>query len=132
MSLSAISDVREIGNLPPVAKLADAVIAPHLAAAGRELASWIGDYSGSTGDKLADCKEAECCICMAYLLPVLNTLYTQGVTTLQRELGSLDIMFSSPDDQKTLVEMWLDRAHSRVTSYINTGSARRPLGFYAI
>lgn len=131
-TLSTVSEVRALGNLPASAKLDDAIIQPHLDSAGRELTTWIGDYSTAAGDKLADCKEAEQCLTMAYLLPVLNTLYTQGAVSIQKELGEIDLMFHSPEDTETVVEKWVDRARSRMTQYVNLGGATKPMGWYAI
>lgn len=132
MSLSTVADVRAFGKLPVATQLVDTIIQPHLDAAGRELRSLIGDYSGAFGDKLDDCKEAEQCICLAYLMPVLNTLYTEGTTTLQQELGGMNVRFHSQEDQQNLSDMWMQRARSRVAKYINSGTQRRPVSFHAI
>ena len=132
MSLSTASDVRALGNLPPVGKLPDAIIQPHLDSAGRELKTWIGDYSAATGEKVADCKEAECCICLAYLLPVLNTLYTNGVVSLQKEIGDVELMFHSPEDLQLVAERWLARAKARVAQHSAAESGGASVRFYAI
>lgn len=131
-AISTISEVRALGNLPASAKLGDPIIQPHLDSASRELTVWIGDYSSATGDKLADCKEAEQCITMAYLLPVLFTLYTNGATTIQKELGEIELMFHTPDDMEKVVKQWLDRAKSRTINYINSGGTIKPMGWYAV
>lgn len=131
-ALSTIAEVRALGNLPASAKLEDEIIQPHLDAANRELTAWVGDYSGATDDKLADCKEAEQCITMAYLLPVLNTLYTNGATTIQKELGSIELMFHTPDDMEKVIEQWLERAKSRMAQYVNSGGTTKPMGWYAV
>ncbi len=112
--IADVSDVRTLGRLPAEAKLSGDVISPHLAAAGRKLTRWLGDYAATTGDDREACKEAECCLCMYYLLPVLNTFYTEGMTTLQKEIGEMDFLFHGPDDLETLKADWLDRAKEAV------------------
>lgn len=116
--VGTISDVRTLGRLPDSVKLPDAVITPHLASAARELAGWVGDYSGADGDMLDALKEAEGCLCMAYLLPVLNTFYTQGLSTLQKEMGDMDFLFHSPNDLDRVIERWRDRARLAAGPYI--------------
>ena len=132
MAISTATELRVFGKLPVIAQLPDATITPHLASAGRELACWIGDYSAAAGDKLESCKEAEQCIAMAYLVPVLNTLYTEGTTTLQSELGGMNVRFHDQNDQKMLAEMWMDRARSRVAQYIAAFKNKRAIGWYAV
>lgn len=132
MALSSVSEVRVFGKLPASGQLPDATITPHLDSAGRELTYWVGDYSTASGDKLAACKEAEQCICMAYLVPVLNTLYTEGTTTLQSELGGMNVRFHDQNDQKMLAEMWMDRARSRVAEYIAGKKSSRAIGWHAV
>jgi len=132
MPFATINDVRQFGRLPDSTKLPDPDIQPHLNAAERELTRWIGDYSDATGEKAESCKEAECCICMAYLLPVLNTFYTQGVTSLQKELGEMDFLFHSPGDLEKLQNQWLERARNRVADYITSNKEKPVIGWYAI
>ncbi len=130
--LSTVTEVRALGNLPASDKLADPIIEPHLSSASRELTSWIGDYSSATEDKLADCKEAEGCLAIAYLLPVLNTMYTNGIVSLQKELGEIELMFHSPDDMDKVIDKWRERAQSRMASYVNEGGDHKPMGWYAV
>jgi hypothetical protein len=114
-----VQDVRDLGRLPPAAKLPDAEIDPHLEAAGRELKRRIGEYeTGADAEKIEACTEAECCLCMAYLLPVLNTFFTQGIAGLQKEIGETDFQFHSVDDLKKLADLWTERAMNRVKAYI--------------
>jgi len=132
MPLATINDVRQLGRLPDSSKLPDEYIQPHLDAAERELTRWIGNYSDAGGDKLNACIEAECCICIAYLLPVLNTFYTQGITSLQKELGEMDFLFHSPSDLEKLQNQWLERARNRVADYITSNKEKPVIGWYAI
>jgi len=124
MALSSASDVRELGKLPDSSKLSDPVIDIQLEAAARELTSWIGTYSAATGEKALACIEAECCICMVYLLPVLNTFYTEGLAGVQKEMGEMDLLFHSVSDIERLQEYWIKRARTRVSSYVSTGGDR--------
>ena len=131
-ALTTIDDIRAYGNLPPKEKLDDTVIQPHLNSAVREITRWIGDYSGATGDKKDACKEAEACLTMAYLLPVLNTLYTEGVATIQKEIGEMELMFHSPEETKSLVEYWEERAREVLAEYIDEGDGVGRVRWYAI
>lgn len=121
MGLASVLDVRTFGKLPEAAKLDDSVIQPHLESAVRELTGWIGDYSASTGDKAAACIEAESCICMNYLLPVLNTFYTEGLAAVQKEMGELDLVFHSVSDLERLQAYWMRRARTRVKPFETSG-----------
>ncbi len=124
MSLASVDNVRALGNLPGVAQLPDSVIEPHLDSAARELRSWIGFYeSTSTGDKVTDCNEAECCICIAYLQPVLQKLYVQGIAE--------DVDPPSGEWLKT-ADSWIERGKSRVRDYIEDYTERKKVGWYAI
>ena len=119
MALASIEQVRQLGGLPAAAKLADAKIEPHLAAAARELKRQVGDYSYRTGDERADCIDAECSITMAYLLPVLNMICPEGLNSVQKEYGDLGLNFYDADDQKTLIAMWMGRADKAITRIKN-------------
>lgn len=133
-TLATAADVRALGNLPAVDKLGDPIIAPHLSAAGRELASWLGSsyLTESDADKIADYKEAECCICLAYLQPVLHTLYTEGVTTLQRELGEINVQYLSPSNWSKVAGDWMQRAKDRMRDYVNKSETKSPVTWYAV
>lgn len=129
MSLATLTDVRSMGNIP--SGIGDAVLQPHLDSAARELKDWIGTYTGATGDKRARCIEAECCLTIAFALPVLNTFYTPGIPTIQKELGELDFMFHDVDDLDKLIEKWKDRARSAVANWVDLGDKKR-IGWFAI
>lgn len=118
MALTSIDKVRQLGNLPAVAKLSDDLIRPHLDSASRELKTWVSDYATAKGDALAAYIEAEGCITIAYLLPVLNTFFTNGITTFQKEVAESEIFFHSPDDLDIIIEKWMDRARSRIDNYL--------------
>ena len=131
MALATTTQVRELGGLPTA--VTDSKITPQQGPACRELTRWVGDYSSATGTMLADCIEAEICLTMYYLLPVLNTFFTQGVSTLQKEIGEMDFLFHNPDDMEKVRDMWLDRARGAVSDYMGQDSSGRPsIGFYAI
>lgn len=132
MALATTTNVREYGNLPAEVQLGDAVITPHLGSAARELKRWIGDYSASTGDKLSSCIEAECCICMAYMLSGLNTLYTEGLATIQKVVGEIDLMFRSPEQVDIEVERWLARAKTAVKEWLLDNDSRQTMGWYVL
>lgn len=131
MALITIDEVRELGKLPDNSQLPVSIIQPHLDSAVRELTGLIGDYASAAGDKKERCKEAEGCLCMALLLMSINTLYTEGATTLQQELGGMNVMFHSVEDQVKLSEQWRERAMERVSEYFVAGN-KRPLAWYAI
>lgn len=119
MALATTDEVRTFGRLPDATKLVDDDIIPQLDAAARELASWLGAYE--TTDDVAKqdaCIEAECCICVAYLLPVLNTFHTQESTVMQRQIGDTDFLFHGPEDIGTYQEYYMDRARHRVAQYM--------------
>jgi hypothetical protein len=135
--LSSVADVRTFAGkrLPPDPLLTDAQITPHLNSAARELAGWIGEYEDTTDDKKkATCKEAEACLTLANVLPTQNVFFTQGISSLQKEVGEVDFLFMSPDDLEKAVEGWRDRAERAVQSYIsnadNAGS--KGMRWYAI
>lgn len=133
MALATLENVRAIGNLPVAAKLPDAVLSPHLERGARELAKWVGSYSAATGDFRAACIDAECCLTMYYSLPVLNTFFTQGITTLQKEVGEMDFLFHNPDDLEKVRRMWWDRARDDVDDYLGQDSSgESKIGFYAV
>jgi len=119
-ALATITEVRQLGGLPDSTKLADAKIDPHLQAASRELARWLGDYSTYTGDDLADCKDAECSLTMAFLIPVLNVLCPEAITTIQKEYGDIGLNFYDADDQEKIVLMWTGRANRAIAALKNT------------
>jgi hypothetical protein len=129
---SEIDDVRALCKLPAKERLADAVIDPHLLAAGRELERWIGAYSHFTGIAYDNAVEAECCLAMFFLLPGMNTFYTQGATTLQKELGEMDFTFDKPEDLKIRRDMWYERAERAVAQYRNSLSSSPAMRFLAI
>ena len=130
-TLATIQDVRDIGNLPDSTKLDDSVLQPHLDAAGRMLFKWIGSYLGSTGDKRTRCIEAESCLTMYYAIVVLNTFFTEGITTLQKEIGDMDFLFHRPEELETIRMFWWDRARDAVAEWLNDGK-RSSIGYYAI
>lgn len=134
MAKATIAEVRVLGGLPDATKLPDAKITPHLNRAARELARWIGDYSDATGNKLEDCKEAEGCLTMYYLLPVLNTFFTSGISTLQKELGEIEFLFHGPEGVEKVRDMWWARADDTIESYRagsdDAGSGK--IRFYAV
>ena len=109
---ATVHDVKAFGKLPE--EIGVEVIAPHLKSAKRELSTWIGDYDSLTGDDADAAEEAECCICMAYILPVLNTLYTETVPSLQKEIGDLDLLFHNPIEMDRICQQWMDRAKRAV------------------
>jgi hypothetical protein len=131
-ALSSIAEVRTLGRLPDAIKLPDMFIQPHLDAANRELIRWIGDYSGVTGSQIAQCKEAEGCLCIAYLLPVMNTFFTQGAITIQKEIGDMDFLFHSPDDLEKLIEYWMNRAKKATADMVEDRGVSGIIGWYAI
>ena len=131
MGFASLNDVRSIGNLPDSTKLDDSVLEPHLKSAVRLLTKWIGNYSGATGDKKDRCIEAEACLTMYYALPVLNTFFTQGITTLQKEIGEMDFQFHSPEEMEAIREAWKDRAMDAVAEWMSQGD-RHPIGWYAV
>lgn len=133
MPLATVADVRALGNLPASGKLADSIVTAQLVPAARELKRWIDTYESTTDtDKATDCVEAECCICMAYLQPVLQTFYIEGITTLQRELGDLEGTHLSPDDWQNVADYWMNRAKYRMQAYIDKSTTRQRLSWHAI
>ncbi|SDP78086.1 hypothetical protein [Desulforhopalus singaporensis] len=124
MSLATIADARALGSLPASEKLDDTVIQPHLDSAARELKSWIGVYeSTSDSEKKESCIEAECCICMAYLQPILQKLYEQG---------AVDSDQPASDTWRKTADSWTERARSRVRSYEEDNTSRNKVGWHAI
>lgn len=124
MALSALSDVRSLGNLPAAGQLPDDTVTPHLNSASRELKSLIGEYESTRDtEKQESCIEAECCICIAYLQPILQKLYIQGLAE--------DVDPPSGEWQKT-ADSWMDRAKSRVNDYIDDNTNRNKIGWHAI
>lgn len=137
MALSSVANVRTFAGkrLPASPGLTDDQITPHLDAAARELKAWIGEYeSASDTDKVAACKEAEACLTIAGVLPTQNVFFTQGITTLQKEIGEVDFLFMSPDDLETAVKAWRERAERAVQPYISDAdnSGSRGMRYYAI
>ena len=131
--LSHIDDVRRLGNLPDIDELPDDKVRPHMEAAGRELTQRINDYSRLTGDNRANAMEAECCLCMYYLLPGLNILYTEGIPTAQTEIGESNIYFQRPEDLKLTIEYWLKRAEQAISRIGSTdGISKNNLRIYEI
>lgn len=131
MPLANIEKVREIGNLPDASLLNDTVLKPHLDSAARKLQKMIGTYTSATGDKRLRCIEAECCLTMYYVVPVLNTFFTEGVKTLQKEIGEIEFQFHSPEEAQTIAEGWLNRAEMAVAEWMDEGDTKQ-VGFYAI
>jgi len=131
VAIGTIQDVRDIGNLPDSTKLDDSILEPHQNSAARLLKKWIGAYETSTGDRKSRCIEAESCLTMYYSIPVLNTFFTEGVTTLQKEIGEMDFLFHRPDELETIRQFWYDRARDAVAEWLQEGE-RRPIGYYAI
>lgn len=119
MALATVQNVRDTGGLPDSGKLADSKITPHLDAAAREIKRWIGDYSSVSGDDLADCIDAESCLTMAYLLPVLNLLCPEAISTFQKEYGELGLNFLDAKDQEIIAEKWITRARTAVSNLKN-------------
>lgn len=126
-----VQDVRDIGNLPDATKLDDRIIIPHLVTAERELIKWIGTYTRATGDKQTAILEAEACLTMSYVLPVLNTFFTEGISTIQKEIGEIDFQFHDPSDVTELVTYWENRARDAVSEWLQEGDQKR-IGFHAI
>lgn len=119
MALATVQNVRDTGGLPDSGKLADSKITPHLDAAAREIKRWIGDYSAVSGDDLADCIDAECCLTMAYFIPALNVLCPESLSTFQKEYGELGLNFADADEQTTIAGRWETRARNAVSNLKN-------------
>jgi len=117
--IAACVDVKVIGKLP--CEIECDLIETHLESASRELERWIGEYSDSDEKKRADCFEAECCLAIAYLLPTLNTFYTEGVTTLSKEVGQVDFQFHNPQQVGVIAKTWIERAERCVAAYRDIG-----------
>lgn len=131
--ICSVNDVRIIGKLPSEDKLDDQYLTHHLLAAARELKNLIGDYADTTDQTKKDaCRYAEACLCIANALPVLNTFYTSGITTLQKELGDLDFIFNSASDVEVLQKMWRNKAKDSIGDYIEQEQESNNLGFIAI
>ena len=137
MALSEVADVRTFAGkrLPASPALTDDQIEPHLDDAARELAEWIGEYEDASDEgKIAACKSAEACLTIANVIQTQNVFFTQGVTSLQKEVGEVDFLFMSPDDLDKAVQGWRDRAERAVrpymTDYENSGSGG--MRWYAI
>jgi hypothetical protein len=126
--LSYPTDVRVIGRLPE--RIADAEIRPHLQSAGRVLFGWIGDYSQAAGDDFEAAKEAECCICMALMIPILHTFFTEGAPKYTKEIGEVEFMFHNPAQSAEVAEHWMDRARGAVRRY--QAESESGLQFFAI
>lgn len=131
MALANIEKVREIGNLPDADLMGDDVLRPHLETAARQLTKMIGTYTSATGDKRARCIEAECCLTMYFAVPVLHSFFTEGITTLQKEIGELDFQFYDPDQVEAVAERWMNRAEMAVAEWMDLGEAKQ-IGWYAI
>ena len=132
MGLAAIADVKNVGRFPANQVIPDATITVHLASAVRELTAWIGEYG--TGDEQAKqdaCKYAECCICIAFLIPVINVTYKSHQQVLQSVYGEQDGIFAKPDELQTLIDIWLGRARSSVSAYIDSGGGSAASFYYA-
>ena len=132
MSLATTGNIRRLGRLPDEDKLPNSEITVQLDSACRELTRKIGEYSSSSGTKLDDCIEAEGCLCMIRLLPVLNTFYTQGMSTAQKEVGEMDFVFHSPDEIVTIQQYWNDRADSAMQPYLTAEAETDSIRWYAI
>jgi len=133
MALSTIQNVRDMGRLPASTKLADAVIQPHLDSAARELRRWVGEYASETDPTfVADLKDAEQCITLAYLIPVLHSLYPEMLSTAQKELGEMDILFATPAQQQRIIDYWMSRARDRVRGYIPANSGGETFKYAAV
>ncbi len=117
--IASVKDVRDLCGLPEASKLPDHKIQPHLEASARKLKEQIGDYSDATGDKKDAVRDAECCLCMANLLPILNTLFPEDLTTAQKVMGDMDFKFNSPRAVKELVLYWKSRAEGCIQEYKN-------------
>lgn len=132
MALADIEYIREFGKLPEESKLPDDRIQHHLDSACREIRRWIGAYGAEQDeDKRADIIEAEACLTMAYLLPVLNTFYTAGITSLQKEIGESEFLFHSPEDMQSLCKEWESRARKRMLPYMKDHENKRTIFAYA-
>ena len=131
MGFSTVQNVREVGNLPDESKLPSSRVLPHLKAAFRELEKWIGTYSSFTGDDKENVIEAECSLCMAFALPTLNTFFTEGVSTTQKEVGDMEFQFINPDDVDKTAKAWIERAKRAVSAY-NYETGQKPISFIAI
>lgn len=131
MPLANIEKVREIGNLPDVDLMDDDKLRPHLETAARHLTKWIGTYTRASGEKRARCIEAECCLTMYYAVPVFHTFFTEGITTLQKEIGEIDFQFYDPSQVEAVADRWLNRAEMAVAEWMDEGEARQ-IGWYAI
>lgn len=121
MGFALTDDVRIIGKLPDAGKIADGLVYPHLMTACRKLRQWIGDYESETdmtAEKRDALKEAECCLCMYYLLPSLNTFYAEGLSGMQKEIGEMPYVFHNPRDLQAITEQWINRARDIASEYI--------------
>jgi len=125
------ADVRALGGLPAIEKMGDSVIQPHLDSAGRELTDWIGPYSTISASAIPDVREAECCLCMYYLLPSCNTFFTEGVTSIRAEVEDLNFQFYSPSQLALVRASWLERAKSAIAR-INSKENPEAFRMYAI
>jgi len=111
-------DVRSIGRLPD--EFSDDQIRPHLDSADRRIRSRLGDIETPTAEGRAALVEAEACICMALLIPVLNTFFTQGAPKYLKETTEVEFMFHSPEQAKSVSRAWFDRASQAISDYRKT------------
>jgi hypothetical protein len=130
--VSNTEEVRQFGRLPSSEHLTATEMQPHLDSAARELKRWVGEYSTATGDKLDSCKEAEMCICIAYLIPVVNTLFTEANLFAQNVIGESGFLFHSPSEKNKVVDGWMDRARTAVAEWSETAGIKRKIGFHAV
>jgi len=133
MPLASLSEVRDLGKLPDSTKLADSLLQPHLTEAAYRLKDWIGAYEDSDDStKIAKCKIAEGCITMSFYLLSANSFFTEGVTTLQKEVGEMDFQFKNAEQREKDSKAWVDRAKNVVRDYMNQNTETPILSFRAV
>lgn len=113
-------DVRSLGRLPD--EFSDDQIRPHLKSADRRIRSWVGEPAEPTPEAREALAEAEACVCLSLMVPVLNVFYTQGAPRYLKQVGEIEFMFHSPEQAGSVARAWMDRAKAAVRSYRETTS----------
>lgn len=114
--------VRAVANLPE--EVGAEVIRPHLVQATKDIERRAGRAVSDVSDEDEDYRSAIACQTVYYLLPVINTMYLDGVSRFARDSDDMaDYVFCSPSDVERLQKYWLGRVE-KILAGVEGGSGK--------
>lgn len=135
--LTTATAVRALANWP--AAVTDAMLAPHLGGAARELARRIGttvyaELAAAEDDdeNKAAGAEIEGCLAIAYGIPALHLFALAAGPTIPKAIEDAEFAFLDPDQWEKAAAQWRARAERRLAEWDFTPADAPAPRMYAV